>query len=70
MWKHDARRALRQSAFRIYKCYIINMFICMEWRKVKLRADCHSVQFNERTEFYDHFLLKCVQSAICDEIGE
>ena len=38
--------------------------------KVKLRADCHSVQFNERTEFYDHFLLKCVQSAICNEIGE
>ena len=33
-----------------------------------LKADFHSVQFIERAEFCDCFLLKCVQSAISNEI--
>ena len=33
-----------------------------------LKADFHSVQFGERAEFCDRFLLKCVQSAISNEI--
>ena len=33
-----------------------------------LKADFHSVQFSERAEFCDRFLLKRVQSAISNEI--
>ena len=35
---------------------------------VGLKADFHSLQFSERTEFCDRFLLKCLQSAISNEI--
>ena len=33
-----------------------------------LKADFHSVQFIERAEFCDRFVLKCVQSTISNEI--
>ena len=33
-----------------------------------VKADFHSVQFSERAKFCDRFLLKCVQSAISNEI--
>ena len=33
-----------------------------------IKADFHSVQFIERAEFCDRFLLKCVQSTISNEI--
>ena len=35
---------------------------------ITVKADFHSVQFIERAEFCDHFLLKCVQSAVSTEI--
>ena len=35
---------------------------------LQVKADFHSVQFSERAEFCDRFLLKCVQSAISNEI--
>ena len=34
----------------------------------KLKADFHSVQFIERTEFCDRISFKCVQSVISNEI--
>ena len=35
---------------------------------LSLKANFHSVQFSERVEFYDRFLLKCIQLAISNEI--
>ena len=34
-----------------------------------IKADFHSVQCNERAEICDHFLLKCVQSTMSNEIS-
>ena len=44
------------------------IFFGMKPQVSPLKADFHSVQFIERAEFCDHFLLKCVQSAISNEI--
>ena len=44
--------ALVRHTFKLARC---------EYR-VRVKADSHSVQFSERAEFCDRFLLKCVLS--------
>ena len=56
-------KALPAIKFNVKKKSLIFTFGC--WL---LKADFHSVTFIERAEFCDRFLLKCVQSAISNEI--
>ena len=48
--------------------FILKMVQFMKDIYAALKVDFHSVQFIERAEFCDRFLLKCVQSAIFNEI--
>ena len=55
-----------RSATRL-SCFTILILIVLLLLRV-LKADFHSMQFSERAEFRDRFLLKCVQSAMSNEI--